>query len=92
MFLLIDEFFPGTRLSHDHGHGHSTFKKVTFDEACVPEGCWKENFAKKQRKYNAQLAVGVTAFVLTIFSVSILLHKLNIIAKLSIWRNLLIIA
>ena len=56
-----------------HGHGHSDFKYVTFDEACKPEGSWKEHNEKRQKKYNTQLVVGVSAFVLTWVAVSLII-------------------
>ncbi|XP_031844078.1 cytochrome c oxidase subunit 7B [Nomia melanderi] len=41
-------------------------KPAHFDELPVPQGCWKEAYNKNQRKYNAQLAFGVTFLVATI--------------------------
>ncbi|KAL7301269.1 hypothetical protein TKK_0006008 [Trichogramma kaykai] len=53
-----------------HGHGHSHVdNRITFDDACKPEGSWAENFAKQQKRYNTQLAVGVGAFVFTVAAI-----------------------
>ncbi len=55
-----------TRLAHHE----SNFKYVTLDEACHPQGPWKENFEKQQRKYNMHLIVGVAMFVGTCVAIN----------------------
>lgn len=54
-----------------HGH-HSNFKYATMDEACVPGelGGWKENYDKRQKKFNAFLVAGVVSLGVTIYTVS----------------------
>ena len=69
-------FYLGARSAHGEGH-HSTFKYVTMDEACVPQGSWKENYNKQQTKFNTHLIVGVVSFVATCAAVNILFSQSN---------------
>ncbi|XP_014218497.1 uncharacterized protein LOC106646927 [Copidosoma floridanum] len=55
----------GMQVRND-SHGHSNFKYPTFDECCVPEGSWQENFNRMQKKYNTVLAVGLVSLTATI--------------------------
>ncbi|XP_058802231.1 uncharacterized protein LOC131670559 [Phymastichus coffea] len=50
------------RLCHHENH----FKYVTFEEATVPQGSWKENYEKMQKKYTMQLVGGIGSLVATI--------------------------
>ena len=48
-----------------------------MDEACVPQGSWKENYNKQQTKFNTHLIVGVVSFVATCAAVNILFSQSN---------------
>ncbi|XP_076250400.1 cytochrome c oxidase subunit 7B [Rhynchophorus ferrugineus] len=53
----------GTRNASSHGHhvAHSTYNDLPS-----PSGNWKTHYDAMQRKYNAQLALGVAAFAGTL--------------------------
>lgn len=43
------------------GHGHSPAPGATYNDLPSPSGSWQTNYDAQQRKYNAQLLLGIAA-------------------------------
>ncbi|EFN87317.1 hypothetical protein EAI_06088 [Harpegnathos saltator] len=42
------------------------FKFPTIDDIPIPKGSWREYYEKRQKVYNMQLAIGLTALLSTL--------------------------
>lgn len=60
-------FLSGSQIGQQVRRSHAYSKKapVTIDDLPVPKGSWKELHAKRNAKYNAQLAFGAVFLIAT---------------------------
>ncbi|KAJ8981839.1 hypothetical protein NQ317_001802 [Molorchus minor] len=49
-----------------HGEAHASAAQTTLNDLSQPQGSWKTHYDANQRKYNAQLVIGVGALIGTI--------------------------